>query len=386
MKIVADENMPKVAEIFGDIAQIHYVDGRSLRSEQVKDADALLVRSVTPVNQALLQGSNVKFVGTATIGTDHIDTQYLQQQGIAFASAPGCNADAVADYVMSSLGFLYEHKGVHWLKATIGLVGYGNVGSTVYDRLKALGCFLKVYDPLKEQSLKGTPSSESINFASLEEVVSCDIVLFHAPLTKTGPYPTQGMVNSEVLVNLKENACIINAGRGGVIDELALQQRYQELGGQISLVMDVWEGEPNIHLSTMNIADIATPHIAGYSLQGRERGTWMVYQALCQHYGITALSSKDVLSNGAIDSLTLSDLSSTKAVQATDLHKQLARACHAIYDVSRDDAIMRRQLLHPTNPKSFDFLRKHYVHRDEYSTCSVQASQNSEAFSAIGFA
>lgn len=395
MKIVVDENMPKVADLFGDIAQIHYVDGRTLTAEQVVDADALLVRSVTKVNQNLLRGSKVKFVGSATIGTDHVDTSYLQAKNIAFASAPGCNADAVADYVLSALSYLYEQKGVAWLNASIGIVGYGNVGSKVYGRLDKLGCQLKVHDPFKKITDK-TLNQVAAKFVSIEEIMSCDIVILHTPLTKTGAHPTQGMISTDLLNKLSTGACIISAGRGGVIDEVALLARYKELDGDLSLVFDVWMNEPLIDLSIMDMVDIATPHIAGYSLQGREKGTWMIYQAFCQFFDIQpTVQVSDVLSHGVIESLALSkhtlvrnskNKSQEKVTSVNDtLHLKIARACHAIYNVSRDDAAMRQQLQHSSNTESFDFLRKHYVERDEFATCKVIDNQDKKTFVAVGF-
>ncbi len=160
----------------------------------------------------------------------------------------------------------------------------------VYERLEKLGCQLKVHDPFKEVTTKkevGKKLTQSMaNFVSLKEIMSCEIIVLHTPLTKTGAHPTQGMINVELLQEVSAGTCVISAGRGGVIDEVALQARHKELKGNLSLVFDVWTNEPLINLSMMNIVDIATPHIAGYSLQGRERGTWMIYQEFCQFFDI----------------------------------------------------------------------------------------------------
>lgn len=380
MKIIADENMPNVTKLFSAFADIELVNGRTLTKEQVKDADALLVRSVTKVNRDLLVGSSVRFVGSATIGVDHIDTDYLAQQGIAFTSAPGCNADAVADYVFSGLGFLALTKGLKWLDKKIGIIGYGNVGKTVYDRFSALGCEVCVYDPFKQAECDQNASLSDVNFVAMNAVLSCDVISLHAPLTKTGDQPTQGMINEAQLNRVKAGTTIVSAGRGGVIDEVALRSLYKKLNGDINLVWDVWQGEPVIDFETLALVDIATPHIAGYSKQGREKGTWMVYQAFCKHFELsTSLTLHDAISAGRLTGLTLNN----------DLlgEELLARAAHAVYDVARDDTRLRYQYRHHSDKSPFDWLRKHYVERDEFSTCRVNSSQESALIrlKAMGF-
>ena len=280
MKIIADENMPNVEALFSHLGTVELVNGRNLTHEQVKDADILLVRSVTKVTQALLAGSSVRFVGSATIGVDHIDLEYLAQANIAFSSAPGCNAEAVADYVFSALSHLYMTKKLPWLKRKIGVVGYGNVGKTVYQRFAQMGCEVCVYDPFK------VPDQGDVNFVSLAEILTCDVISLHAPLTTSGSYPTKDMLGAEELSQLSSGVAIISAGRGGVINESALIERHKQLQGDMHLVLDVWDGEPLINQELAAIVDIATPHIAGYSKQGREKGTWMVYLALCEYLKI----------------------------------------------------------------------------------------------------
>lgn len=366
LKIVVDENMPKVADLFADIAEITYVNGRNLTQSQLIDADALLVRSVTQVNENLLKGTPIKFVGTATIGVDHIDQAYLDDSNIGFASAPGCNADAVADYVVSSLSYLYLQKNVTWLNAKIGVIGFGNVGQRVYSRLSNLGCDLVVYDPFQSQTMNW--QNKAVNFVDVEDIMSCDIICLHAPLTKTGPYPTQNMLSKSLLDMLKVNTSIISAGRGGVINEDALIARYHALSGKLNLVLDVWENEPNINLELLGLADVGTPHIAGYSLQGREKGTLMVYQAFCEHFGLDVIHDFSALTKGSIGAIEPNaDL---------DRHAVLAKTCHAIYNPAADDAKTRRKLLSGDAAKEFDLLRKHYVERDEFSTCKVAINYN----------
>lgn len=375
LKIVVDENMPKVAYLFNEIADIHYVNGRTLTQSQLVDADALLVRSVTKVNKSLLEGTSIKFVGTATIGVDHIDQEYLKQTGIGFASAPGCNADAVADYVMSALSYLYLQKGVAWLEVKIGVVGFGNVGRRVYNRLNKLGCDLVVYDPYKSQERDGCLSP--VTFVELAEVMACDIICLHAPLTDSGDYPTKNMISKSLLDNLTSGSSIISAGRGGVLHENSLFERYDELNEKLNLVLDVWEGEPNINLSLLGLADIATPHIAGYSLQGREKGTLMVYQSFCEHFQIAPqFDAQNALTKGAIASI--------EPNSEMGRHRLIAKACHAIYNLAADDAKMRNVLSQHLVEGEFDLLRKHYVERDEFSTCKITGGYND--LNAVGFA
>ena len=373
MKIIADENMPNAKTLFSHLGVVELVNGRTLTHEQVKDADVLLVRSVTKVTRDLLEGSSVFFVGSATIGVDHIDLQYLSEANVAFSSAPGCNAEAVTDYVFSALSYLYLAKKLRWLRKKIGVIGYGNVGKSVYQRFARMGCQVCVYDPLKESS------GGSVNFVSLAEVLACDVISLHAPLTLSGPYPTKGMLGAEELSKLSAGVAIISAGRGGVIDEQALIERHAQLDGDLHLVLDVWDNEPNINQKLVSIVDIATPHIAGYSKQGREKGTWMVYQALCQHLKLNtpSISSKDAMSAGWLSAIHVC----CDGVP----EEMLARSIHAIYDVARDDTRLRFKYRENKENNVFDWLRKHYVERDELNTCSMN-TDNSAAHNLLGAA
>lgn len=375
MKIIADENMPNAKALFSHLGVVELVNGRMLTHEQVKDADVLLVRSVTKVTQGLLEGSSVCFVGSATIGVDHIDLDYLAKSNITFSSAPGCNADAVADYVFSGLSHLYMTKKFSWLSKKIGIIGYGNVGKTVYDRFASMGCQVCVYDPFKEKS------GSSANFASLKDILACDVISLHAPLTSSGLYPTKGMIGSGELAQLSAGVAIVSAGRGGVIDEIALLERHKQLNGNIHLVLDVWDGEPIINQELVSIVDIATPHIAGYSKQGREKGTWMVYQALCRYLELNA----DVVSKN--DAISAGWFSSVNVGAETPQEEMLARSVQAIYDVSRDDVRLRYKYRENKEKNVFDWLRKHYVERDEFNTCIVNASgcDAGHILSAAGF-
>lgn len=358
MKIIVDENMPNAEYLFSRLGDVELVNGRTLTREQVKDADVLLVRSVTKVTKDLLTGSRVQFVGSATIGVDHIDLDYLQEAGVAFSNAPGCNAEAVADYVFSGLSYLHLSKKLNWLGKKIGVIGYGNVGQKVYSRFAAMGCQVCVYDPFKEEK------DSNINFTSLEAVLACDVISLHAPLTKSGSHPTQGMLGEAELNTLNAGTTIISAGRGGVIDESALLKLHRRLGGDLNLILDVWQDEPNINQQLVSLVDIATPHIAGYSKQGREKGSWMVYKALCEHFDIAVdIDEKDAISSGWCASI---DVAAGHIIEEV-----LARSMHAIYDVARDDSRLRFKYREAKEKNVFDWLRKSYVERDEFNTCAV---------------
>lgn len=371
MKIIADENMPNVEPLFSSLGEITLVDGRALCKAQLKDADILLVRSVTKVTQALLEDTPVKYVGSATIGTDHVDMEYLAEAGIGFNSAPGCNADAVADYVFSALVHLYMTKGVRWLDHPIGIVGQGNVGKSVASRFVKLGCEVLAYDPFLERSISG------VTLTSLEQVLNCEVVCLHAPLTKTGEYPTFNMIDAAHVANLRAGQSIISAGRGGVINEAALMLRHRELEGKLNLVLDVWDNEPLPNLDLADICDIATPHIAGYSKQGREKGTWYIYQSLCQYFDLPIESSfADAMSKGCVTDVKLNS--------SLDRYEAIARAIQSIYDVARDSARFKHVM--KGQDKGFDWLRKNYIERDEFNTCSVYHPKFLKELRCVGFA
>lgn len=371
MKIIADENMPNVEALFGGLGDITLVNGRSLSKEQLMDADVLLVRSVTKVNESLLEGTPVKYVGSATIGTDHVDTEYLLEKGIGFNSAPGCNADAVADYVFSSLSYLYFTKSVNWLEAKVGVVGQGNVGRCVASRFVELGCEVVVYDPLVNETVSG------VTLTTLCEVMTCDVICLHAPLTHTGAYPSFDMINDEYVGHLSAGQTIISAGRGGVINETALIERFHALGGALNLVLDVWHEEPHPNMQLAALCDIATPHIAGYSKQGREKGTWFIYQSVCNFFDIPLKSSfSEAVSQGSICEIKMnSDLGKEEA---------LNRAIQCCFDVARDSARFK-YVMSSGEDKGFDWLRKNYVERDEFNTACVNHDQYTPLFSALGF-
>lgn len=362
MKIIADENMSEVQAIFAPYGDVVTLPGRDINAGAVATADVLLVRSVTKVDEQLLEGSSVQFVGSATIGTDHIDQAYLQQRGIHFAHAPGCNAEAVVQYMFSVFCTLEPQ----WRDKTVGILGCGNVGGRLHHRLSTLGVSCVVYDPFLNDV-------ECHSLADLETTLSADLICLHTPLTLGGPYPTHHLINRQVLEQcIRPGALLINASRGGVIDNLALLAHLQR-GGDLKVALDVWEGEPEINLDLLRQVNIASPHIAGYSLEGRLRGTLMVRDGMCRSLG---LALKDSPSTLAV-SLSTEDKGRTAGAFIIEKEQGLDQAILKSYQVAEDDKQMRRALGDESvNSREktgilFDGLRKHYAQRREFSYYSV---------------
>jgi len=276
-KIVVDENMPGIERLFGDIAEIVKVNGRAISNQILLDADALLCRSITPVNQSLLKGTRVKFVGTATIGTDHLDTFWLQSQSIQWSNAAGCNAAAVAQYVLSAISFWCLKRDRKLQELTIGIVGAGNVGSEIALCLDSLKInYLLCDPPLQEMGDKRT-------FVELPEILNCDVVTLHVPLEKKGKYPTFHLLDNWELNQLKNNGLLINASRGAVINNQSLTE-YLQRENSADAAIDVFESEPNISIELLSRVLLGTPHIAGHTLEGKLRGSWLIYKAFCESF------------------------------------------------------------------------------------------------------
>ena len=332
-----------------------------MTAASVATADVLLVRSVTNVDAHLLEGSRVKFVGSATIGTDHIDLGYLQEKGIHFAHAPGCNAEAVVQYMFSVFCTLEPE----WRKKSIGIIGCGNVGGRLFNRLRALGVACQVYDPF----LNG---SECDSLADLQAVLGADIICLHTPLTRDGEFPTRHMINRQVLAqSIRPGALLINAGRGAVIDNGALLAHLQG-GADLKVVLDVWEGEPDINRELLQAINLGTPHIAGYSLEGRLRGTQMVRDGMCRHLGLAV--------EAVADNLLMGETAGRDGLISLTRGQGLDDAILAAYSTAEDDRQMRSVLNDSGTESSknvgarFDGLRKHYAQRREFSYYTVSGA------------
>lgn len=378
MLIVADENIPLLDSFFGDIGQIRRVSGRTLSAGDVRDADILLVRSVTRVNQALLEGSRVKFVGTATIGTDHVEMAWLQTQGIAFCAAPGCNANSVAEYVLSVLSVYAERRGLEdWSELSVGVIGAGNVGGELARKLDRLDYTVKVCDPPRAER------GDEGEFVSLEEALACDVVTLHTPLTRETAHPTYHLLDAARLAQLNQDQLLINTSRGGVIDGGALLDRLNGANPP-TVVLDVWEQEPRISPQLVDRVWLATPHIAGYSLEGKVQGTEMIYLALCRFLGLPVRKKAGQF----LPEPALSKLSFTSSAEEMTAANAAIRCC---YDPRRDDAQLRLAMGLPADERgpAFDRLRRDYPVRREFSSVKIQLKGTSKSlqdtFRALGF-
>ena len=371
MLIVADENIPLLEEFFADFGEIRRFPGRQISRADVLDADILLVRSVTKVDRDLLEGSAVRFVGTCTIGTDHLALEYFQRAGIQWSSAPGCNARGVVDYVLGSLLTLAEIEGADLTQRTYGVVGVGEVGGRLVQVLRSLGFNVLLCDPPRQ-------ADEGGDYVSLEQIIEqCDVISLHTPLDKTGSDPTWHLLDRQRLNQLKPGTWLINASRGAVVDNAALREvltRREDL----QAVLDVWEGEPQVDVELADLCVLATPHIAGYSLDGKQRGTAQIYQALCDYLGhLPQVKLADLLPAPWLAKVELS--------ADSDPAWAMAMLCRGVYDPRRDDADFRRSLTGSVEEQklAFDGLRKNYPIRREIEGLAVHVNGESVALNQL---
>ena len=287
MKIVVDDKIPYIREKLALLAdEVVALRGADINADDVKDADALVVRTRTRCDEPLLKGSRVQFVATATIGFDHLDTAYLEQAGIFWTNCPGCNAASVAQYVECSLLLLEREKGLSLRQSTIGIVGCGHVGSKVKAVAERLGMRVLVCDPPLEQKAANSEQPMMNRFVSLDVIErESDIITFHVPLTREGEYATWHMADDTFFRRLPRVPYIINTSRGEVVDNDALLSALNE-GRVRDAIIDVWEHEPQLNLQLLQRVYIGTPHIAGYSADGKVNADNMVVDALCRHFGL----------------------------------------------------------------------------------------------------
>ncbi|MDQ2075246.1 4-phosphoerythronate dehydrogenase [Marinimicrobium sp. ABcell2] len=374
MRIIADENIPLVEEFFAHLGEIIRLPGRGMRPEDLKGADALLVRSVTQVDESLLRDSQVKFVGTCTIGVDHLDQKYLDQAGIGWASAPGCNANSVVEYVYAALA----HLDVDWSGRRVGIIGCGNVGGFLHRRLRAQGVECRCYDPFL--TLEDNP-----DLTDLDAVLDCDIVCLHTPLTTDGPHPSRHLLSDAELARLRPGTVLLNAGRGPVIDNAALLRRL-EAAVDLQVVLDVWEPEPDISRELLAKVSLGTPHIAGYSYDGKITGTAMIYNALCQQLGIEPERN--------LEQLLPPVAQNRLRVSAKDGWLAQRALIPQIYAIAEDDRRLRELAQRAEQgqedfAKGFDRLRKQYPIRREFGNYQLEfesgAEASAERLAALGF-
>ena len=376
MKIVADENIPYVKEAFGHIGEVRTMSGRSLSSEALRDADVLLVRSITKVNEMLLEGSSVRFVGTATIGVDHIDMEYLEEHTIEFSSAQGSNANSVAEYIVAALLELSDRYHFALSGKTLGVIGAGNIGSIVARYATALG--LKVLEndpPLARET--GDP-----RYLPLDALFDADILTLHVPLNREGEDRTYHLTDREFFSKMKPGGIFINTSRGQVVETEALKGalKHEHLG---AAVIDVWEHEPTIDTALLEKVAIATPHIAGYSRDGKANGTQMMYDAVCEHFNIQP--------EWNVQSALPQVSDATLAITGDSDENMLRDAVRKAYPIMKDDAGLRNVLTRETTERGpyFDRLRKEYPVRREFYNYTLLCKHAAESLTikarAIGF-
>ena len=357
LSIVADQQISFATEAFSRFGDVTLVDGRSIDWQRIKKADVLLVRSITRVDETLLKDTPVRFVGSATSGIDHIDLNYLESAGIRFIHAPGSNARSVAEYVLSSLFVLAEQQVFSLSDKTMGIIGCGQVGSRVKRFMDALGVRCLLNDPPLAQQ------SDNQAWSNLEQTLSADIISLHVPLVVDGDFPTANLVNKNFLSRLKSDVIFINTSRGEVVNEMDLME-FKRSHPDSKLILDVWQNEPEIDLELLQQASISTPHIAGYSFDGKLKATRMLSDALCD-FTNTEKQSLDIQfpdqENGIIDLVANDDMVQLAVLQS--------------YDV-RSDAIALRDMLNLTEDKRigyFDNLRKNYPVRREFKNWTIQS-------------
>jgi erythronate-4-phosphate dehydrogenase len=344
--IVADRNIPLLKETFGRHGDLRPRVGRTIGRADLDGADVLLVRSVTAVTRELLAGSAVRFVGSATIGVDHLDTSWMDDNGITWASAPGCNADAAAQYSLAMILLACERLDMNLSGLTAGIIGRGNVGSRVQKLLEALGVQTLANDPpLADAGVR--------ELVGLEEALAQDIVCLHVPLTRDGPCPTWRMIGREALKRMRRGALLLNSARGNVVDGNSL---LPELAcGRLHAALDVWPGEPEVDPDLLGACTVATPHVAGYSEEGRRNGTVMIFREFCRWAGIPA------------------DLAGIPGAARRELrlkpgHDEVTGIIRTVSHVAQDDRKMRE--LMPLDSEArrsgFDALRRDYPLRSDF--------------------
>lgn len=353
--------MPFAEEAFGTLGETRVLEGRHISAADVHDAEILAVRSTTRVDRALLEGSRVRFVGTATIGTDHLDTGYLEQAGIRWCYAPGCNANSVAEYVTSALLCLGQRHGFTLEGMTIGVIGIGNVGSRVVRKMEALGLRVLMNDPPRERCSDGGP------YVPLERLVAeSDVVTVHVPLTKGGQDATWHIADAGFFARMKRGAMFLDAARGAVVDTPALLEAIRS-GHIRHTLLDTWEGEPAYRRDIMDVVDVATPHIAGHSFEGKVMGTVLVYREACRFLGVPAGWSHE----------TLMPPAPTPAVRVDAVGKPdesvLWEVVRQVYDIRDDDRRFRDAAVADAAERAthFDRLRKEYPMRREFPSTTV---------------
>ncbi len=368
--VIADHGIPFLKGVLETWAEVRYADGAAITRDQLRDADALLVRTRTRCDRNLLEGTPVQFIATATIGFDHIDTEYCDKRGIRWVNAPGCNAGSVQQYLAAVLATLVIQKGWTLKDKTIGIVGVGHVGRKIEALGKAFGMRVLRSDPPR------TREEGATGFHSLEQVLQeSDLLTLHVPLTADGPDPTLHLMDRPQFGQLRKDAFFINTSRGGVVATGALKSALSA-GSLSGAAIDVWEGEPFVDPGLLKLVTIATPHIAGYSVDGKGNGTTVVVRALAERFGIPLSDWSPAALPGPVN--TIIRLDSYKDETAETV---AARAMLSTYAIMEDDRRFRAA------PDAFEALRSQYPPRREfgYFTAGGAAPENQKILSELGF-
>lgn len=353
MKILADAHIPFLKGVAEQFGETEYLPGDQFSREAIKDKDVLIVRTVTHFGEENLQGSNVKLICSATIGYDHIDTAYCDSNGIAWRTAPGCNASSVEQYITASLLFMSNKYNFNLKDKTIGIIGVGNVGSKVESACLKLGMKVLLNDPPREEAEGSESISKFVDISTIQQ--ESDIITFHTPLTKTGKHKTHHLADDTFFSLVSRKPIMINAARGGVTDNQSLKKALRN--GQISgIVLDCWENEPEIDIDLLDMADIATPHIAGYSADGKWTATRMSIENLKTYFKIDkeAVYQPLLVPEGQIIDLT--GISSVN---------QLTHAVWHSYNPMLESELLKK------SPEKFYWFRSNYPLRREYHAFTI---------------
>lgn len=345
--LIIDDAVPYAEAMYSHLGNVTLLPGREISRHHLLDAHALIVRSRTQVNAQLLHDTPVEFVGSTVVGLDHIDQTYLKERGIHFYSAQGCNANSVAEYIMTGLLDLAEHKNFNLHEKTLGIIGVGHVGRLVHQKARAIGINCLLNDPPRAEN----EPHHAAQFVDLDTCLQADIITFHTPLTHEGQHPTYHLLNRERLAKIQPHQIIINAARGGIIDEAAWQHT-----ATLANIIDCWENEPHIDPGLYKTAYLATAHIAGHSLDAKIAGGSMVYEQLCQFW-------QTPMQSGWQTHLPALPPPLTPNTQGT-LQHQLYRVLKSVYDPRQDDLAIRADTIAQTH-KTYELYRRNYpVHRE----------------------
>lgn len=357
MKIVVEASVPYLRGIAEQFGEVEYLSSELFDKEHLKDADALIIRSITKCNEKNLAETAVRLITTATAGFDHIDTAYCKERGITWKNSPGCNADAVAQYVASSLSLMAIRLGMSLEGKTIGIVGVGHVGRRVELAARALGMKILRNDPPREES------EGSHGFCTIREIMEkSDVVTFHTPLTKEGKHATYHLIDEDLLRMAKKQPILINACRGAVADSEALIKAKKE-GWIKALAIDCWEGEPDINRELLDLADIATPHIAGFSADGKCNGARMCLENISKYFDIPNESLKKMQPEDPTDPVI--DIKQFK-------DNRVYRTQLKTFNPEDIDKVLR------SRPQDFEQLRKSYTYPREMKAYTVRGADDEE--------